>query len=164
MGLSFTIAAGPRQRSHSEVRVPRDSSHFTVSDLRLPQPEGPGPVFIPPSNKVAWFYPRALGSLFVTSYDSLGYGGGIHPRLQTGELNSQNNDWVLIRTAAYIAYRHPREYLLITCIHGQVCCTHSDVFLSKNLHHSISYSRKRFRNQLVSKNPSPWKRVCQRIP
>jgi hypothetical protein len=25
MGLSFTIAAGPRQRSHSRVRVPRDS-------------------------------------------------------------------------------------------------------------------------------------------
>jgi hypothetical protein len=24
MGLSFTIAAGPRQRSHSRVRVPRD--------------------------------------------------------------------------------------------------------------------------------------------
>jgi hypothetical protein len=25
MGLSFTIAAGPRQRCHSRVRVPRDS-------------------------------------------------------------------------------------------------------------------------------------------
>jgi hypothetical protein len=37
MGLSFTIAAGPRQRSHSQVRVPRDSRpHFTVSDSRLP--------------------------------------------------------------------------------------------------------------------------------
>jgi hypothetical protein len=31
-GLSFTIAADPRQRSHSRVRVP----HFTVSDLRVP--------------------------------------------------------------------------------------------------------------------------------
>jgi hypothetical protein len=36
-GLSFTTAAGPRQRSDSQVRVP------PVSDLRLPQPEGPGP-------------------------------------------------------------------------------------------------------------------------
>jgi hypothetical protein len=36
-GLSFRIAAGPRQRSHFRVRVPRDSwSHFTVSDSRLP--------------------------------------------------------------------------------------------------------------------------------
>jgi hypothetical protein len=25
MGLSFTIAVGPHQRSHSQVRVPRDS-------------------------------------------------------------------------------------------------------------------------------------------
>jgi hypothetical protein len=33
MGLSFTIAAELRQRSHSHVRVPRDSwSHFAVSD------------------------------------------------------------------------------------------------------------------------------------
>jgi hypothetical protein len=37
MGLSFTIAAGPRQRIHSWVRVPWDSRHyFTVSDSRLP--------------------------------------------------------------------------------------------------------------------------------
>jgi hypothetical protein len=44
MGLLFTIAADPRQRSHSQVRVPRNSwPHFTVSDSRLPQPGGPGP-------------------------------------------------------------------------------------------------------------------------
>jgi hypothetical protein len=49
MGLSFTVAAGPRQRSHSRVRVPRDSrQYFTVSDSRLPQPGGPGPrIYIP---------------------------------------------------------------------------------------------------------------------
>jgi hypothetical protein len=36
-GLSFTIAAGPRQSSHSEVRVSWDSRpYFTVSDSRLP--------------------------------------------------------------------------------------------------------------------------------
>jgi hypothetical protein len=44
MGLSFTTAAGSRQRSHSQVRVPRDSwSHFTVSDSRRPQAGWPGP-------------------------------------------------------------------------------------------------------------------------
>jgi hypothetical protein len=44
MGLSITIAAGVRQRGHSQVRVPRDSwPHFTVSDSRLPQPGGSGP-------------------------------------------------------------------------------------------------------------------------
>jgi hypothetical protein len=36
-GLSFTIAAGPRQRSYSQVRVPWDSRpYFIVSDSRLP--------------------------------------------------------------------------------------------------------------------------------
>jgi hypothetical protein len=36
-GLSFTIASGPRQRSHSRVRVPWESRlYFTVSDSRLP--------------------------------------------------------------------------------------------------------------------------------
>jgi hypothetical protein len=36
-GLSFTIAAGPRQRSHFRVRVPLDSwPYFTVSDSGLP--------------------------------------------------------------------------------------------------------------------------------
>jgi hypothetical protein len=36
-GLSFTTAAGPRQCSHSRVRVPLDSRpHFTVSDSRRP--------------------------------------------------------------------------------------------------------------------------------
>jgi hypothetical protein len=44
MDLLFTIAAGPRQRSHSRVQVQGESwPYFTVSDLRLPQPGGPGP-------------------------------------------------------------------------------------------------------------------------
>jgi hypothetical protein len=47
-GLQFTTA-DPRQRSHSWVRVPRDSwPYFTVSNSRLPQPGGPGPlIYIP---------------------------------------------------------------------------------------------------------------------
>jgi hypothetical protein len=49
LGLSFTAAAGPRQRSHSQVLVPLDSwSHFAVSDSRLSQPGGPDPrIYIP---------------------------------------------------------------------------------------------------------------------
>jgi hypothetical protein len=48
-GLLFTIAAGTSQHSHSLARIPRDSwLYFTVSDLRLPQPGGPGPrIYIP---------------------------------------------------------------------------------------------------------------------
>jgi hypothetical protein len=77
MVLSFTIAAGLRQRSHSKVRVPRDSGpHFTVSDSRILQPGGLGPVFISLMYRVTRLFPQALGSLFVASYDSQGYGGG----------------------------------------------------------------------------------------
>jgi hypothetical protein len=46
--------------------------------------EGQVPVFISPRNRVAQLYPRALGSIFVASYDSQGYGGGILTRLHTG--------------------------------------------------------------------------------
>jgi hypothetical protein len=42
-----------------------------------PNLEGQVPVFISPRNRVAQLYPRALGSLFVASYDSQGSGGGI---------------------------------------------------------------------------------------
>jgi hypothetical protein len=51
--LPFTIAAGPRQSSHSRVRVPRD----------------PWP----------YFSLRFETSLFVASYDSQGHGRGIRP-------------------------------------------------------------------------------------
>jgi hypothetical protein len=44
MGLSFTIAVGPRQHSHSWIRVPRNSwPYFTISDSRFLQPGRPGP-------------------------------------------------------------------------------------------------------------------------
>jgi hypothetical protein len=42
MGLSFTIAAGPRQSSHFRVLVSWDTwPYFTVSDSRLPFPSPP---------------------------------------------------------------------------------------------------------------------------
>jgi hypothetical protein len=85
MSLLLTIAADPRQRSHSQVRVPRDSRpYFTLSDSRLPHLEDQAPVFISPRDRVAQLYPQALGSHFVASYDSQGYGGGIRTRLHTG--------------------------------------------------------------------------------
>jgi hypothetical protein len=42
------------------------------------------PYLYPPSNRVAQLYSQAVSSLFVASYDSQGYGGGIRTRLHTG--------------------------------------------------------------------------------
>jgi hypothetical protein len=74
MRLSFTIATGTRQRSHSQARVPQDSwSHFTVSGSRFPQSAGSGSRIYSPRNRVAQLYTQGLGFLFVASYDSKGY-------------------------------------------------------------------------------------------
>jgi hypothetical protein len=96
MGLSFTTAVGPRQRSnHSQVRVPWDSwPHFTVSDSRLPQPGGPGLRIYIPQEEDDSVNPQALGSIFVASYDSQVYGRGIRAGLHTGI----THDWLLALT------------------------------------------------------------------
>jgi hypothetical protein len=46
--------------------------------------EGQVPLFIYPRKKVAQLYPRALGSLFIVSYDLHGFRGGILTSLHTG--------------------------------------------------------------------------------
>jgi hypothetical protein len=80
MDQSFTIAAGPRQRSHSQVRVPPGWGSLESEAVRVkyghvlphirdsPNLEGQVPVFISPKNRVAQLYPQTLGSLFVASY------------------------------------------------------------------------------------------------
>jgi hypothetical protein len=62
--LSFTVATGSRQRSHSFARVPRDSwPYFTVSDSRPPNLEGQVPVFLFP--RTVWpFIPTGTGFPF----------------------------------------------------------------------------------------------------
>jgi hypothetical protein len=45
-------------------------------------------IYISPRNRVAQLYPRALGSLSVSSYDSQGYGGDILARPHTGQLRT----------------------------------------------------------------------------
>jgi hypothetical protein len=45
--------------------------------------EGQVLVFISPRNRVAQFHTQALDPLFVASYDSQGYGGGIRTLLPT---------------------------------------------------------------------------------
>jgi hypothetical protein len=73
MGLSFTVAAVPRQRSHSQVAVRRDSwPYFTVSDSILSQPGGLGARVYIPQEQGGPVIPPGTGFLFVASNDSQG--------------------------------------------------------------------------------------------
>jgi hypothetical protein len=84
MGLLFIIAPDSRQLCHSRVRVPRHSwPYFTVSDSRLPQTGGSGLRIYIPQEQDGPVYPQDLGSLFVASYNSQSYGGGIRTHLHT---------------------------------------------------------------------------------
>jgi hypothetical protein len=86
MGLSFTIAASPRQRIVGS-KSRRSNDHILLSQTRdSPNLEGHVPVFISPRNRAAQLYPQAVGSRFFASYDSQGYVGGIRTRLHTGSL------------------------------------------------------------------------------
>jgi hypothetical protein len=77
----------------SEFRGTHD--HILLSQIRdFPNLEGQVPVFIYPRNRVTQLrvYPQALGSLFVATYYSRGYGGGIRPRLHTGCLSADSSE------------------------------------------------------------------------
>jgi hypothetical protein len=58
-----------------------------------PNLEGQVPVFI--YNRVAQLYPRALGSLFVASYDSQGYGEGIRICIHAGLYDIQQTEQII---------------------------------------------------------------------
>jgi hypothetical protein len=67
--------------------------YILLSQIRdFPNLEGQVPLFIYPRNKVAKLCPQALGSIFIASYDSQGYGGGIRTCLHVGnqQLKSQS--------------------------------------------------------------------------
>jgi hypothetical protein len=56
-----------------------------MSQIRYPSNvEGQVPVYISSRNRVAQLCLQVLGSLFVASYDSQGYGGGIRTILHAG--------------------------------------------------------------------------------
>jgi hypothetical protein len=67
----------------SESRGTHD--HILLSQIRdSPNMEGQVPVFVSSRNTVVQLYPQALGSLFVASYDSQDYSGGIRTLLHAG--------------------------------------------------------------------------------
>jgi hypothetical protein len=83
--LQLLLVLAGAVKLRSESRGTHD--HIFLSQIRgSPNLEGQISVFISPRNRVARLYLQALGSLFVASYDSQGYGGGIRPRLHTGRV------------------------------------------------------------------------------
>jgi hypothetical protein len=69
-------------------------NHIWLSQIRdSPNLEGQIPVFISPRSSVAQLYPQALGSLFVASYDSKEYGGGVRPHLHTDTYGLRHTVW-----------------------------------------------------------------------
>jgi hypothetical protein len=77
--------------------------------------QGQVPVFISPSDRVAQLHPQALGSLFVASYDSQGYSGGIPTCFHTDVTNFEVKVKVALRLAVYrqsfrLGTRHPEDH------------------------------------------------------
>jgi hypothetical protein len=70
LGLASAVFLRPESR--------RTHDHILLSQIPdSPNLEGQVPVFISPRNRLAQLYPQALGSLFLASYDSKGYGESI---------------------------------------------------------------------------------------
>jgi hypothetical protein len=82
IGSVVYMASGHRQRSHSQVESRGTHDNIWLSQIReSPNLEGQVHVFtISSRSRVAQLHPQALGSLFVASYDSQGYSGGIRLR------------------------------------------------------------------------------------
>jgi hypothetical protein len=64
MGLSFTIAAGPCQRSHSQVHSHGTHDHILLSQILDPQPEGPDPHIYIPQEQSGPVIPQGTGFPF----------------------------------------------------------------------------------------------------
>jgi hypothetical protein len=119
------------------------------------------PVFISLRKRVALLYPQALGSLFVASYDSQGYGGGIRLRLHTGQKTSLPLLCVLSLPGKHV----PTELFPSSgcCI---VACSHS-CYLAMGLHVTMSKDNTTYRNRtylltyLLTNGAEPFLRSCQ---
>jgi hypothetical protein len=81
--LQLLLAVAIAVILRSESRGTHD--HILLSQIRdSPNLESQVPVFTYSRNRMARLYTKALGCLFVASYDSQSYGGGIRTRLHTG--------------------------------------------------------------------------------
>jgi hypothetical protein len=116
MCLQFISTAGPRQRSHSQVRLPRDSwPHFTVPDSRLPQPVGPVPRIYIPQEQCGPVTPPGTGFPFITFYDSQDYSGDIRAPSTRYSPSVQNTFYRLLYEKQ--PYRRENTVTSLDCTH-----------------------------------------------
>jgi hypothetical protein len=153
MGLSFTIAAGPRQRSHPQIRVPRDLWPCSaVSDSRFLQPGGlspricmhqeqGGPV-IPPGTG---FYFRCLLRLVLSLSLSRNESWS---RYTASARTAQNTSLPLLRVLSLLGKQHATKLFpsngcfTFACLHSCylamglhvticLCCSTCHIFAAK---------------------------------
>jgi hypothetical protein len=139
MGLQFTIAAGPRQHSHSQVRLPRTRDHILLSQIRdSPNLEGQVPAFKFPRNRVAQSCLQAMGCISVASasYDLLGYGEGIRPLLHMGcsLLRSHCSICLVYNPSARIAYRTSLLIVAVQSLPWDHVCLRSRYSVTARIH------------------------------
>jgi hypothetical protein len=83
-GLFSATVACPYHYIYSWAKFP---GFMTIFYCLSPEPlslVGQVPIFISSRKRVDQFYAQALGSLFITTYSSQGYSGGIQTHLQMG--------------------------------------------------------------------------------
>jgi hypothetical protein len=100
--------------------------HILLSQIRdSPNLEGQVPVFISSRNLVPRLCPQSLGSLFVTSYNLQGYGGGIRPHLHTGYICIKKYKFSLylfLSSCKGPNREHPKlQYYEIYCVLLSIC-------------------------------------------
>jgi hypothetical protein len=123
MVLASAVLLGSESRgTHGHILL------FQIQDF--PNLEGHFPVFLSPRNGVVQLYPQALGSLFVASYDSRDYGGGIRTCLHVG-VTGYNT---LVRTA----YKTPLA-LLLRFLFGVETCNVCEVVVYQWLFYSCLF-------------------------
>jgi hypothetical protein len=94
--VQFSISLRSKShRTHDNILLSHLRPYFTVSYEAPTTLRFQLPIIISPRKMVALLYPRALDPLFVASYNSQGYGGGILTRLYTSRVQSLSPSYIM---------------------------------------------------------------------
>jgi hypothetical protein len=85
--LASAVILGPQSRGTHDI-------FYCVEFETPPTWRVRSPYLYPPGTGCCHLYPQVLGSLFVASYDSQDYGGGIRTRLHRGWRSSKSESYI----------------------------------------------------------------------